>query len=77
MDVKDLVVTYEGRKFLMELLIEAGTFKQNPPEHSEFYEGRRSIGLEIYDKILAIDIEFYTMMYREHKEREQHERARR
>jgi hypothetical protein len=69
-DIKFILATEQGRRFLWELLSSCGVYRQSA-DHSGswtyFNEGKRSIGLEVLTQITAADPDSYLKMIKESK----------
>lgn len=69
--LQKVLSTYEGRHVLTHLLERGHVFDTSLPfrDNRDFWDGRRSMGLEVYDHILTIGIETHTMCMKERHER--------
>lgn len=80
-DLRHVLETKPGRRYLWRKLSEAGCFRQSfvpgEPDATTFNEGRRSLGLGILAEIHELDPSFYLQMMQEAKDAEQrsHEAA--
>ena len=81
-DIRAVLGLKRGRAFVWSLLEKAGVFRSTfageETHTSAFHEGRRSVGLEIFEKVFTDGPETYRMMASEAEERakELHARAR-
>lgn len=69
--LKQVLSTYEGRHVLMHFMNEGHVFDTSIPfrDNRDFWDGRRSLGLAIYDHILTAGPETHTMCMKENLER--------
>lgn len=72
-DVRFLLDSLEGRRFLWRLLSECGVYKQSFTGNSEtfFLEGQRKIGLWALADIMEAEPESYLRMIKEHRKGEE------
>lgn len=63
--------TYEGRHVLMHIMQDGHAFDTSIPfrDNRDFWDGRRSIALSVYDKVLTEGAEVHTMCMKENLER--------
>lgn len=68
-DLRDVLATVQGRRFVWKQLTEAGCFRLSfvpgEPDTTALNEGRRSLGLKLMADIHALDPALYTQMARE------------
>jgi len=73
-DLRDVLSTIQGRRFVWKQLVEAGCFRlsfvQGEPDTTALNEGRRSLGLKLMADIHALDPALYTQMAREASDQE-------
>lgn len=72
-DLKFLLSTDQGRRFLWKLLNKCGIFRVSFTGSSQtfFLEGERNIGLYVLDLIMQADPDAYTKMYVQSKRENQ------
>lgn len=72
-DLRRLMDTDYGRRFVWRLLGQAGTFQLSFTGNSEtfFNEGRRSLGTELYGQLHEHCLDQYLVMMHEAKEKEE------
>lgn len=74
-DLRDVLSTVQGRRFVWKQLEQAGVFRLSiafgEPQRTDFNEGRRSLGLALMAEIHAFDPALYVQMAHEANE-EQH-----
>lgn len=66
-DLKKILATPEGRRFVWGLLEQAGVFRSSFTGNSQtfFLEGRRDLGLQLLAKVFAAKPEAFAQMQRE------------
>jgi len=64
-DLKFLLSTDQGRRFIWKLISKCGVFRQSFTGNSQtfFMEGERNIGLYILDAVMEADPDAYVKMY--------------
>jgi hypothetical protein len=69
--MQKMLETYEGRHVLMHFISEGHVFDTSLPfrDNRDFWDGRRSLGLSIYDHVLTAGAETHTMCIKENQER--------
>ncbi len=70
-DIKFLLSDGRSRRFLWKQLCKCGIYKTSFGEGNDttnYYEGQRSIGLELLSEILDVDPEGYTKLIEENRE---------
>lgn len=69
-DIKFILATEQGRRFLWELLASCGVYTQSAADSGSwtyFREGKRSIGLQVLTQITDADPDSYLKMIKESK----------
>jgi hypothetical protein len=68
-DLKFLLSTDQGRRFIWKLISKCGVFRQSFTGNSQtfFMEGERNIGLFVLDSVMEADPEAYVKMYTQSK----------
>lgn len=68
-DLKFLLSTDQGRRFIWNMLEKCGVFKSSFTGSSEtfFLEGQRNIGLKLMSDIMRVDPESYLKMIKSNK----------
>jgi len=73
-DLQTLLSTYVGRRFYWELLVKCDissqTYAGEYTHETAFREGRRSVGLDYWGDLFALDPTIYITMKNEANERE-------
>lgn len=68
-DLRDVLSTRQGRRFVWKQLVQAGCFRMSftygAPETTAFNEGRRSLGLALMAEIHELDAALYIRMANE------------
>lgn len=66
-----VISTYEGRHLVMWLLQAGHFFDTSIPFKTprDYWDGRRSLALEVYDQLLTVNPDTFTMCMKENKER--------
>lgn len=64
-DIREVMRTASGRRFVASVLnmtgLRADVFNENPTTHA-YYEGRRSIGVQIESDLIGVDAMAYAAM---------------
>lgn len=71
LDLKTVLGTVQGRRFIWGLLCDCGIFQQSATDSGSwtyFNEGKRSVGLKLLVKINNVNPESYLQMLNESKE---------
>lgn len=71
--LKAVAETPEGRKLLSEILDSSGFYQDT---NDQFEAGRRSVGVELYNKMFTTDVAYVTMMLTEKEGRNRDESIR-
>ena len=73
-DLRDVLSTIQGRRFVWKQLEQAGVFRLSiafgESQRTDFNEGRRSLGLALMAEIHALDPALYVQMAREAQDEE-------
>ncbi|GAA0567502.1 hypothetical protein ACFQH5_15715 [Halomonas salifodinae] len=71
-DMTELLALPAGRRVLFELFARTGAFDDSFTGNSgSFYkDGRKSVGLELFHEVMALDPERFTQMWKEAEEAE-------
>jgi hypothetical protein len=69
-DIRLILESEQGRRFLWKYLSKCGVFKSSFTGNSQtfFLEGQRNIGLQLMEDIMAADADAYVKMAKENKE---------
>lgn len=68
-DLRKLLDSNHGRRFIQALLVETGTFDNTFTGNSKSYynDGRRSIGLDLFREIMDLDPTYFGRMWSDYK----------
>ncbi len=76
-DVRAVVSTAEGRRFYWRYMAMAGTFRRSfgiDDATTNFNEGRRSLGNDLFHDVMTAKPEAYLLMQREYASRQNQEK---
>lgn len=72
--LRDLLRTYAGRQYLWRVLTRCGifcmSFKPGEADTTSFNEGKRNVGLSIFNDVMGVDQKAFAQMQAEGSERE-------
>ncbi len=76
--LKDVIKTYNGRRFIADIFVTAGLFRQSYVSEeglTAFREGQRNLALQISALLFTIEPKQFTLIIEEWQDREKNERT--